>query len=207
MRRSFIYKLVCLVILGMAANTAFSQTKWTEKTAKAWADKGEWRNGFKPKLSPSVDYVQFAAQYHANKPLWDSVFTYLATTNLQEIPNGTKPVSGTNAYGITTNGPLKTFDVSRWEVHEKYIDLQMVISGKEKMGKMTPPADAKWATPFNPGSDIGFYESSLPGEYFVGDPETLLIFFPKTSHRPAIKTDDGPDRDKKIVVKVKAAQL
>jgi biofilm protein TabA len=207
MRRTIIYKLVCLIILGIAANTAFSQTKWTEKTAKAWADKGEWRNGFKPKLSPSVDLVQFAAQYHANKPLWDSVFTYLATTNLQELPNGTKPVSGTNAYGITTNGPLKTFDVSRWEVHEKYIDLQMVISGKEKMGMMKPPADAKWATPFNAGTDIGFYEGSLPGEYFVGDPDTLLIFFPKTSHRPAIKTDDGPDRDKKIVVKVKAAQL
>lgn len=202
--RTIFFKLFCLFILLATCKVTFAQTTWTAKTAKAWADKGEWRNGFKPKLFDGLDYVEFAKQYQANKPLWDSVFTYLATTKLEDLPLGTKPVSGSNAYGITTDGPLKTFEVSRWEVHQKYIDLQMVIRGKERMGMMKPAADAKWQTPFDEGKDIGFYESSIPGDYFVGDPDTLLIFFPKTAHRPAIKSDDGPDRDKKIVVKVKA---
>lgn len=49
--------------------------------------KGEWRNGLKG-VGPheSVNAVDFYEQYHKNKEQWDSLFKWLATTDLLALP-------------------------------------------------------------------------------------------------------------------------
>jgi YhcH/YjgK/YiaL family protein len=103
---------------------------------------------------------------------------------------------------ITDNKP-KPFEDTKWEAHRKYIDVQYIFKGKEKMG-VAPIAGATEVEPYNDKKDVGFY--SIPEKdckYYIARPDSLFIFFPSDAHRPNIKAD-GYDTDKKIVIKIKA---
>lgn len=189
--------IVTILITGTA--TAQTTTEWTKKSAERWIKKGDWRNGSKLKLHPSTNAVEFAKQYHADKAMWDKVFAYLATTNLDSIAPGKYPIDGDNAFASVTLGPSKELDKAGWESHRKYIDLQYVIKGQEKIG-VTPIDKATVTKPFTDGGDGANYTAE--GEYYIAVPGTFFLFFPADVHRPNIKVD-GFDVVKKLVIKIK----
>lgn len=203
MRKFFNCKLICLVILSVMAKAAVSQTtdSWNEKSARKWIKSGEWKKGLKPDVAPSVDAVEFAKQYHLNKDVWDKAFAFMRNTNLDTIAPGKYPIDGTNAFATITYAADKDFEKTGWESHRKYIDLQYIISGKEKIGE----ADVATATvtkPYNEAGDGANYTAE--GTYYIATPKEFFLFFPQNAHRPSIKVD-GYDKVKKLVIKIKVA--
>jgi len=204
MKKIFKYNLLVLTAICFIVSTAFAQNNMTEKTAAEWVKKGEWRNGFKLKLYDGLDNVEFAKQYHKNKALWDKAFAYLRTTKLDTVSVGKHLIDGENVFATVTEGATKPFEQTAWESHRKYIDLHLMIRGKEKIGVMNP-ATAKVTDPYDAAKDVAHYDINTKGTYYIADPETLLIFFPENSHRPVIHVDEY-DKVKKVVVKILVAE-
>lgn len=184
----------------LICNTAWSQTmdKAGVKTANRWVKKGDWRNGLKMKPHPSINNVEFARQYHLNKAVWDKVFDYLKTTNLDTVKPGKYPIDGDNAFATITDAPSKEFEKSAWESHRKYIDLQYLITGKEKIG-VAALADATVTNPYDEKKDVANY--NVEGKFYIASPEYFFLFFPENLHRPNILVDGYP-RVKKLVIKI-----
>ncbi len=205
MKKLLLHKKVLLLfafisITGkiMAQNT----TTWTEKSAAEWLQSADWRNGVKLNVDPSVNKVVFAEQYHKNKAAWDKAFAFLRDSDLLTIKSGKYVIDEDTVYAMITDAPSKTFEQSAWESHRKYIDLQYVIKGEEKIG-IAPLATATVTKPYDEKADYANY--SADGKYYIAKPGTFFLFFPEDVHRPNIKVD-GYDVVKKLVIKIMVAE-
>lgn len=196
-------KIVFLLTITLLSSISIgAQTKQlTKEEAEKCFLKGEWLNGIKYKPHASINKTEFMAQYLKNKALWNKAFTFLRKVNLDTIRPGKYPIDGDSVFATVTENPTKDFENTKWEFHKKFIDIQMVIKGSEKMGIL--PIDKLTVTDvYNDKKDVGFGISD-EGEFCLAEAGTFLIFFPGDAHRPNIKTE-GCDKDKKIVIKVKA---
>ncbi|TCJ14234.1 DUF386 family protein [Flaviaesturariibacter flavus] len=156
--------------------------------------------GLAMKPHASVNRTEFELQYAANKELWDKAIEFLRSTKLSELAPGKYPIAGDSVFASVTLGPDKAFEATKWEAHRKYIDLQYIISGKEKMG-VAPLSEAKETMAYNETKDVANYEAE--GAFHVADPTQFFLFFPQDVHRPNIKVEEGDVR--KIVIKIRAA--
>lgn len=198
---------VLLVVLLPAGNRIFGQASnnqdnWNMETAEQWYKSGIWRNGMKLDIHESVNIVEFARQYNRNREYWDKAFAWLRETNLDTVSPGKHVVDDDNVFIMASEAATKDFEDTKWEAHKKYIDIQYVVKGEEKMG-IGPLAKATPAESYNDSRDVAFF--SINSDYCkfpVARPGTLLIFFPADVHRPGIKTGKC-ERTSKIVVKIK----
>lgn len=171
--------------------------------AAKWYKKKEWLNGVALKPHRSINQLEFYRQYNANKTYWDKAFAFLKEHDLKTLAKGKYPVDGDNVFVSVTEDPGKDFEKTNWESHRKYIDVQCIITGDEKMGEW-PVAEATTITrPYDEAKDVANY--TAPGKFYIVRAGSFIIFFPGEAHRPNI-TPGGNKVVKKIVVKVRAAQ-
>lgn len=194
-------RLFAAVFVLVVCATAVQAQTVTKKTADKWVKGRTWSGGTDLKVAPSTDMVTFYKQYQANKTVWEKVFAYIKTTNLDTIAPGKYPIDGDNAYAIITEGPSKTLDAAKWESHKNYIDFQYVVKGKEKIG-VVDVSKATVTSPYDAAKDLANYTAD--GTYYTAEPGTFYLFFPQDAHRPNIKVD-GFDVVKKMVIKIKVA--
>ena len=88
-----------------------------------------------------------------------------------------------------------------FEGHKKYIDLQFIVSGRERM-EIVDIARAEEITPYDGTVDAAFFapkETAWSGILEAGD---FAILFPEDLHRPGLRADGTAEAVKKIVVKL-----
>jgi biofilm protein TabA len=174
---------------------------WSAHKTKKWFKKKEWLNGLDMKPHSSIDKSAFAKQYHLNQSAWDKAFAYLKNTDLKTLSNGRHVIDGDVVYAIVTEAPTKDYDKTAFESHRKYIDLQYVITGEEKMAK-APVTSVTVSKPYDVATDLANYTGD--GKIYTVPAGTFMLFFPTEAHRPNI-TPGGNKVVKKIVIKVKVA--
>ncbi len=201
MKRVFLITSVLFSFSFGHLSAQSSNNDWSKHKAKKWFKKKEWLGGLSISPHSSIDKVQFAKQYHLNQSAWDKAFAYLKNTDLKAFRNGRHVIDGNNVYGIVTEAPTKDYDKTAFESHRKYIDLQYVITGEEKMAK-APLASVTVSKPYDEAADIAFYTGE--GKIYKVPAGTFMLFFPADAHRPNI-TPGGNKVVKKIVIKVNVA--
>jgi biofilm protein TabA len=201
MKRRFIATFLLFALSSLLINLSAQSTTPTAKEAKKWFKKKAWLNGASLTPHKSINKQEFARQYQLNKAYWDKAFTFLKEQNLQTIAKGKYPIDGDNVYASVTEDPSKDFDKTNWESHRKYIDLQCIVIGEEKMG-VWPVENATVTKEYDDKKDVANYTAE--GKFYVGKAGTFFIFFPSDAHRPNI-TPGGNKVVKKIVIKVKVA--
>ena len=164
-----------------------------------WYNQKSWLNGLQLQPHSSVNKEEFVRQYKANKSLWDRSFEFLKTHDLANLAPGDYPIAGDSAYVKVTEVVNKDFDKTQWESHRKYIDLQYVSRGQEKIGVL-PVDKAIVKEPYSADKDVAHYTGE--GTYYVAEPGTFFLFFPQDAHRPNIKVND--EKVKKVVIKIRA---
>jgi biofilm protein TabA len=195
--------LLVFIFIGLAGCVlAQDSTGWNQKSAAKWLHSSEWKIGLKLKVHPSINKVVFAGQFHKNEAVWNKVFAFLRDSDLVNLKPGKYAIDGDNAYATITEAPSKTFEQSAWESHRKYIDLQYVIRGEEKIG-IAPVTTSTVIKPYNEKTDGANYTAD--GQYYIAKPGTFFLFFPGDAHRPNIMVD-GYDVVKKLVIKIKVAE-
>ena len=94
----------------------------------------------------------------------------------------------------------ETKDDGLFEAHRKYIDLQFIISGEEKIG-VANIKSCKTVTEYDKEKDVEFLETDKY-EYIHLKAEDFLILYPEDAHKPCI-TDKTKSTVKKVVVKIR----
>jgi biofilm protein TabA len=124
-------------------------------------------------------------------------FEYIKQTDLHSLPVGRIEVDGKNMYVTSQEYTTKLPDQGKWEAHRRYIDLQYIISGTERIGYT--PIDRLTLGEYNPDKD--FQGLSGGGDFITLSAGDFMILFPDDAHMPGMAVNN-PVPVKKVVVKI-----
>ena len=147
-----------------------------------------------------IDSLSNAKKYFCAHALFAKAFEYIQSQNLQIIEPGTYDIKGDELKAIVSNKPGKQVEESteKFECHDKHIDIQLCINGKEKIGWKPRETCKQQKAEYNPEKDVTFFKDA-PDMYFELTDGQFAIFFPNDVHAPMI----GHGEIKKMVIKVK----
>ncbi|HEX8315622.1 MAG TPA: YhcH/YjgK/YiaL family protein [Flavisolibacter sp.] len=147
-----------------------------------------------------IDTIQNASKYFSVHPLFARAFNYINNTDLASTEVGKYEIEGDNLKAIISskNGMTAEESVAKFECHNKHIDIQVCISGKEQIGWKPREDCTSPKGDYNPEKDVQFYNDQ-PDMFFGLTNGQFAIFFPEDVHAPMI----GDAEIKKLVIKVK----
>jgi len=147
-----------------------------------------------------IDTIKNASRYFSVHPLFEKAFEYIANTDLQNTGVGQYKIDDDLLKAIFShkNGMTVAESVSKFECHNKHIDIQLCIGGNEQMGWKPRETCITEHGAYNPEKDVLFYNEQ-PDMYFQLTGGQFVIFFPEDVHAPMI----GEGEIKKLVIKVK----
>lgn len=145
-----------------------------------------------------IDTLENSGKYSSVHPLFKKAFDFLNTIDLKNIEVGKYEIGeGLNYVVVEKEGMTAEESIAKFECHNKNIDIQLCISGKEKLG-WKPRATCKFMKgEYNPEKDVQFYQDA-PDMYFELTDNQFAIFFPEDVHAPMI----ADTVIKKLIVKV-----
>ena len=133
---------------------------------------------------------------------------YLLSANLDELQPGTiYPIEGDAIFAKASEYMTEPVSQRAAERHEKFIDIQYILSGSEKIGigrveTAGPVKEAALAS-----KDFMKY-NTIDDEVFVTlTPGTFVICYPWDVHRANCNPENVPVHVKKILVKVAVDSL
>ncbi|NIJ43590.1 YhcH/YjgK/YiaL family protein [Wenyingzhuangia heitensis] len=125
-------------------------------------------------------------------------FNYLTTTDFSALEMGVYKIEGDNVFAI-----LQTYDTKeevdcRLESHQKYIDIQYLISGEEFIG-VEPLNNQEVTEDLLTEKDVVFYNGQAANIKLSAG--SFMVFYPTDVHAPGIKINQS-SKVIKVVVKV-----
>lgn len=146
-----------------------------------------------------IDSLSNAGRYENMHPLFAKAFEYIQSQNLETIEVGKYEIAdGLKAIVSDKAGMTAEESAAKFECHNKNIDIQLCIRGKEQMGWKPRSECKEQKAPYNEEKDVVFYNDA-PDMYFNLKEGQFVIFFPEDVHAPMI----GADVIKKMVIKVR----
>lgn len=97
----------------------------------------------------------------------------------------------------------KNLSDARYEKHNKYIDIQLLLKGKEKIYYKDSRLLSCVSVPYSEEKDIAFYSDNIGEEYVELDGSNFVILFPHEAHAPQVCSNMTNEKVLKAVVKIK----
>lgn len=144
-----------------------------------------------------VDSLKNAHLYYSVAPRLKQAFEALAQFDLETLAPGKYEIEGSEIFLNLVERDLKTAEEAKLEVHDKYIDVQIVLRGQEGFGWSERQAMTQPQSEFNQEKDIQFFDDK-PQTYYTLTPGQFTILLPEDSHAPLV--GEGPIR--KAIIKV-----
>jgi len=147
-----------------------------------------------------VDTLSNASKYYSTHPLFAKAFEYIQSVNLDTVEAGKYDIDGDHLRAIYSSkaGMTAEASVSKFECHNKHIDIQLCIHGVERIGWKPREKCKNENGGYNPEKDVQLYNEQ-PDMYFQLTDGQFAIFFPEDVHAPMI----GDAEITKLVIKVK----
>lgn len=142
-----------------------------------------------------IDKIENLGKYASLNPLFAQAIEFLKSTDLDAHEIGKVKLQGDDLVVNFAMARPKTKEEAKLETHNRFIDIQIPLSGMEVMG-YTPRADLPDAE-YNAEKDVTFYPG-LADSYLNIKPGMFAIFFPEDGHAPGVTSEEV----KKIIVKV-----
>lgn len=146
--------------------------------------------------------IKDAARYEALNPWFKKAFDFLRRPDLSSLDVGRYEIDGSNCWAMVQETALVPLPERKIESHRKYIDIQAPITGPETIG-LCEMTHEQLAFPFNEKDDYVLFDGESkpvtlqPGEFAV-------FFPPNGAHAPGCRAVDGPEKIRKLVIKVRA---
>ncbi|WP_085832495.1 YhcH/YjgK/YiaL family protein [Clostridium merdae] len=138
--------------------------------------------------------------YGGYSPLFDLALEFLKHTNLSVLEPGKYPIQGDSVFALIQAPETAKRQERLWESHQRYIDIQYLISGNEWIGfQNTDLLTIK--EPYSTERDIAFYEDNGKGFFVPLVPESFVVCFPQDAHMP-LACENTPEAIKKVVIKI-----
>lgn len=142
---------------------------------------------------------------------WEKYFSSSLMLRVLEHLNSVNENSDETEFRVVENGKFKTAIMTyhtkpRWssifESHQKFIDVQFTISGKEII-EVCDTSYVKSRTDYDTGKDVIYYYPPLISLVRVlNTPGQFVFLFPGEVHSAGISVGVNPEKVKKAVVKI-----
>ncbi|MBQ9782264.1 MAG: YhcH/YjgK/YiaL family protein [Clostridia bacterium] len=145
------------------------------------------------------DNLNYATKYSFLSENFKKAFDFLSTTDLSKLEVGKGEIDGREVHYSVTE--YLTKDVPAFfEAHDNYADIQVIISGNERIDYFYRP-EGVVTVEYNPEKDILRLDSENYSKLKIKAGE-FAVFLPHDAHRPNL-SDETQQNVKKIVIKVK----
>lgn len=146
-----------------------------------------------------VDSLKNSGKYNCLHPLFAKAFDFISNKDLLNIENGTFQIEeGLKLIVSNGHGKTKEASLEKFECHDKNIDIQICVNGKETIGWKPREKCEIPNGDYNSEKDVRFFNDE-PDMYFQLTNNQFAIFYPEDVHAPMI----GNGEIKKLVFKVK----
>jgi biofilm protein TabA len=145
-----------------------------------------------------LDRLDNAAAYQALFPRLRQAFDFLRSADLAGLPQGRHDVAGNDLFALVQEYRTKPDSEGFWESHRKYIDVQYVVAGAERMGYANL-ATLSVRQPYDADKDLLILDGS--GDFFTVGAGMFTIFAPQDAHMPCLAVGE-PAAVRKVVIKV-----
>jgi YhcH/YjgK/YiaL family protein len=124
---------------------------------------------------------------------------FLNENDFSKMQDGRYNIDGNDVFALVNRYKTKRVEEAVWESHRKYIDVQFVADGIEKIGysifeKMTANKT------YDEKKDIQFLDGV--GDFITLEKNNFAVLYPSDVHMPGISVNESKEV-LKIVVKVK----
>jgi len=145
-----------------------------------------------------LDNIENFGRYVCLHEKMIKALAFIKETDFSQLEIGKYEIENDNIFAIVQEYDTKNRNDCKLEGHYKYIDIQYIISGYERIG-ITTLTDQKPVLE-NLEADYAFYECNT--NLIELSEGRFTIFFPSDLHMPGIMIDHSK-RVKKIVIKVR----
>lgn len=144
-----------------------------------------------------IDRLEYADRYVSLHPLFGAAFRYLRDVQGAVPSDGRYSLQEDDLVAIVEQTVGRGEHAHQIEHHRRYIDIQFVVSGEERIGWIPISSCGEPLEAFDSQRDIGFYRDR-PLTWLTIPAGCFAIFFPEDGHAPL--SGSGPVH--KIVIKV-----
>jgi biofilm protein TabA len=144
-----------------------------------------------------TDNIVNASLYAGLGARFQRAFDYLQKTDLAALPVGRYELDGKNLYVLIQEYSTKLPGTGKWEAHQRYIDVQYIVHGAEKMGFAMLKR-----------MQLGAYDAAKDFQAMSGDGDALvlqsgdfMVLWPNDGHMPGMAIN-ASSPVKKAVVKI-----
>lgn len=145
-----------------------------------------------------LDSLRNKEQYYALCPRFKQAFEWLEATDLASLSSGRHIIDGDDIFVNVSQLNLRPRSEAALEVHNEYIDIQVVVGGVEEFGWSPRESLTAPRAEFDKSNDIGFYKDEPKTYYTVREGE-FCILMPQDAHAPML----GEGFVKKLIFKVR----
>lgn len=129
------------------------------------------------------DQLTNVDQYKGIHQNLDTAIDFLLSTSLESLPFGRTEIDGNSVFVNKMEANTAPADTKQFEVHQRYIDIQIDLCGTERIDTATRvPMES---LDFDSEKDIGFTDGEATASCILG-PGNFTICMTKEPHKPGI---------------------
>ncbi len=136
-------------------------------------------------------------------PRFGEAFEFLKKAVNEDYEDGNYEIDGKNIYAFISSYETKTESEVQFEAHNKYIDIQCVVSGTEVIG-FESEKEVELTQDYKDGNDICFYALNKNYDKIALKKGEFVIIMTDELHAPCLSMENKPENVRKIVVKILA---
>ena len=147
-----------------------------------------------------VDHLENLKRYQF--PKTEEILNFIANNDCLNLPNGQIDIDGKELFVRVMGYEPKPANENKFETHQRYADLQYVVSGIELM-QVTPTKSLTALSDYDSEGDYHFFKADKNITDLVVEAGQFTIFYPGEAHRPSCLYQNNKNKIKKLVFKIR----
>lgn len=144
-----------------------------------------------------VDHFSNADRYATLGPLFKQAFDFLHTVDLETLPDGRHDLANDALFALAQRYHTKPHSEGFWEAHRRYIDLQFIVQGTERIGYA--PLYRMRLESHDPERDLSVLQGT--GDFLTLTDGCFMLLWPEDVHMPGLQAEHS-GTVRKIVFKI-----
>lgn len=145
-----------------------------------------------------LDTLKNRELYYTLSPRLRRAFEWLEQTDVATLAVGRHDIDGDDIFVNVSELDLRPRSAAALEVHNEYIDIQVVFGGIEEFGWSPRSAVKLPREEFDSNKDIQFFED-IPQTFYTVREGEFTILMPEDAHAPML----GEGHVRKLIFKVR----
>ena len=144
-----------------------------------------------------IGNLQNSARIESLHPMFSTLFDYVKTHDFLQLPLGRVSISEDNLFILNVELEGADENIQPLEMHRLYIDVHIVLEGKEKIGWKAIEDLSGLSKAYDASGDCAL-SSDRPTTWVDLLPGQFAIVYPEDPHAPAV----GTGKIRKLIAKV-----